>query len=119
MYGSGSLSLTPAQLAALIRNKSSSSLKADETVKAKIDNETLQFTALYFFGQGRTAVSTGSNFYPASRYNPVMSPSVGAASVTLDVPTGPTAMTVPNYGEVGMIWDDLRGLSVRRLVVFE
>src|SRR5690606_5967088 len=53
-YGDATLSMTPVQIAALARNKASGSLKADETVKAKVDGQTLPFVYLYFFEQGKT-----------------------------------------------------------------
>lgn len=118
-YGNGTLSMTPVQIAALIRSKASGSLKADETLKAKVDTEALQFSALYFFEQGTTAASTQDNSWPRSRYNPSMVPAIGSPTVTLDVLPGPAAMTFPFYGEVGMIWEDLNGFQIRRLLAFE
>ena len=118
-YGNGTLSMTPVQIAALIRSKAGGSLKADETLKAKVDTEALQFAALYFFEQGTTVASTQENSWPRSRYNPSMVTAIGSPTVTLDIPPGPAAITFPFYGEVGMIWDDLNGFQIRRLLAFE
>lgn len=94
-------------------------LEATETRKTKIDGEERPFTGYYFFAQGWTAGSTSTNLYPASRMDFSIAPAVGESAVTLMVPPRPAAMGGITYRENGMIWDDLRGHSVRRIRTFE
>lgn len=119
-YGRVSLPQTPAELASLARARSAASLLLSEQQKARIGNTSpLPFTLGYYFGQGRTAASTSSNFYPASRYNPSLAPAIGSASVQLPIPAAPSAMTQTTYAEYAGIWDNLNGLSIRHLITFE
>ncbi len=94
-------------------------LQATEIRKAKIDGKELPFTGIYFFAQGRTALSTNTNFYPGSRMDVSTSPAMGGSAVTLEVPPRPAAMTGLTYYEYGTSWNDLNGYSVRRIVSFE
>lgn len=118
-YGTLGLSRSPTELAALVRGRGQAALQFSESAKARVEGATLPFTTAYYFAQGRTAASTSSNYYPASRYNPSTSPAVGAATVSLDIPPAPAAMTQPSYAEFGGTWDTLTGLYVRHLVTFE
>ena len=94
-------------------------LQATETRKAKVDGKELPFTGIYFFAQGRTALSTNTNFFPGSRMTFSTSPAVGSSAATLEVPPRPAAMTGITYYEYGASWDDLNGYSVLRTVSFE
>lgn len=118
-YPSSSFSKTPVEIAAMVRAKAAGSLGATEVRKAMVSSASLPWTNVYYFVQGATAASTASNFYPASRFNPGITPAVGATTTTLDISAGPAAMTLPTYGEVGMVWDDLSGFSVRGVLTFE
>lgn len=118
-YPEATLSLGMTDLATLLRTKGQGTISATRTNEAMVDSKRLYWTNLYAFLQGRTAASTTSNFYPASRHNPGTTPTTGASSVTLSTGTPPTAMTVPSYGEIGLVWDSFDGLSVRRLITFE
>lgn len=118
-YPSVNLSKTPDQLATVARSRTGSSLIATEVAKAKENGASLPWMSLYYFAQGTTLASTVSNFYPASRFNPGTTPAVGASSTTLDIPAPPAAMVRPTYSELGMVWDDLSGFSVRHITTFE
>lgn len=113
------LSLTPVQIATIIRTKSAGSLLATATQAAKVDDQTLAWNSLYFFSQGRTAASTNSNFYPASRFNPSVVPPINATSDSVVIPVAPATLVTPTYGEIGLTWEDSNGFSVRRIVTFE
>lgn len=118
-YPSSSLSKTPVEIAAMVRSKAGGSLVATEVGKAKVNSVPLPWVHVFYFSQGTTSASTQSNFYPASRFNPGIAPAIGATSTTLDIPAAPAAMARPTYSEVGLIWDDLNGFSVRHITAFD
>ncbi len=118
-FGMVRLAQTPAELAAFMRARAGGTLQFTETAKARAGGNALPWSGVYFYSQGRTAASSGSNFYPASRHTVATSPLAGASSTTLAVSPGPAAMTQATYGELGGVWNDVGGVTVRHLLTFE
>lgn len=118
-YGLIDMPATPVELAALVRSRNGATLQVHEAQAAQLQGMMLPFSIAYFFHQGRTAASTSSNFYPASRLNVNGYPAVGAPSAVLAVPAAVPVMTQATYAEIGGVWDTLAGLSVRHLITFE
>lgn len=94
-------------------------VQAMEMRKAMIDGKTLPFAGIYFFAQGRTVMSTSSNFYPGSRLDVSTVTPIGEEVVTLTVPPRSPEMKTVTYMEYGSFWDDLRGHSVRHIMSYE
>jgi hypothetical protein len=117
-YPEVSLSLTPIQLASLVREKAAGNLQATPSRAAK-SSAPLRWDAVYLFEQGRTGSSTANNFYPAWRANLGAVVPLSAQSQNLTLPVPPQVLVTPTYAEVGIIYTDLNGGSIRRIFTFE
>lgn len=117
-YPEVNLSMSAAQIATLIKDKAVGNLQVSATLPAKA-GVPLRWDAVYLFEQGRTSGSTASNLYPAWRANLGALVPLNAQSLSLALPAPSQTLVSPTYGEVGTIYTDLNGGSVRRIFTFE
>lgn len=109
------LSLTPADIAAALRNKSSVSLQSTIVKPAKASTP-LRLDNSYLFEQGRVNASAA---FPNVRINPLTYPAVTATSITSTIPLPPQNLAVPTNAELAISYSDLNGRSVRSILSFD
>ncbi len=113
-------SLTPVQIAQMARAKSGGPLQATVARAGSVEGSgLLSWSSANYFVQGRTSASPTGSAFPGSRFFFDAIPTVGATSLSTSIPATPGAMTTPTYSEVGVIFDDQLGYSVRRVMAFE
>lgn len=120
LYADVDTSVGLVQIATVLRTKTSGSTNFTINRGATTpDGVKVGWGTIYVYAQGRTAMSTTANFYPASRTLYQVYPALGATAVTVPIMTPPAAMTVPSYSEIGLVYNDRNGHSVRRILTFE
>lgn len=109
-------SLTPVDIAAAVRNKTTASLQVTIVKPAKASTP-LRLENVYLFEQGRVNASAA---YPTVRIERTTYPPSSATSLSSDiVGTPPQKMAVPTTAEMGINYNDLNGRAVRRVTTFD
>lgn len=120
LYADVGSSVAPVQIATVLRTKASGSTNLTINRGATTpDGVKVGWGTIYLFEQGRTAMSTIDNFYPGSRTISYVYPALGATAATLPIVPPPAALMTPTYGEIGVIYNDRNGHSVRTYLTFE
>ena len=112
-------SLTPVQVASVIRNKASSSLSASWSGLGTLTDTTkFGWGDVYSFTSGRATATT--NFWPQSRAVTIVYPSTGALSIaSFTIPAAASALATPTYSEFGVEMVNRNGGRIHSLVTFE
>ena len=115
-----STSLTNAQIATAFTNKAAFTMDFSFTALGVMpDSSKFGWGDVVTYEQGRTASSTNSNFWPASRQYFLAFPAAGATSVTNYLSPAPTSVLVtPTFTEIGIELSNRNGRRVWSYVTF-
>lgn len=114
-YPDVTLSLTPVDIATALRNKTTAAGQATIVKPAKASTP-LRLDSSYLFEQGRVSATAA---FPNVRTNPTSYPAANMTSFSVSIPSPPPNLAVPTSAEIGIIYNDLNGRSIRGLLSFD